>query len=113
MSKKILYMNMVDESRVHNGEYDTKGKGYVHEDYYLDTIKPDEYKHLYLDRVIEPKELDDVLSVLLTFMMQNEADRIHIDLDAREREFTPAKEMTMEEVEAALGYKVKLVNKIG
>ena len=41
-------------------------------------------------------------------------ERIHkfvVDIDERNRSLAPAKEMTLEEIEAELGHKVKIVNK--
>lgn len=110
MSKKTLYMNMVDESL--GGSRESCSDGLMKEEYFLRTIGQDEYKHLYLDRVIEMNEVDDAISIILTYFMQNHVDRIYVDLDDRDKKKAPAKEMTLEEVEAALGYKVKIVNKI-
>lgn len=68
-----------------------------------------EYPHLYLDHKITTKELNRALNVITTSLMQNKSHLMIVDLDEREKLFTPVKEMTIEDVEKELGYRVKII----
>ena len=68
-----------------------------------------EYPHLYLDHEITDEELYNAINVITTSLMQNDSHMLIVDLDVRERLSTPIKEMTVEDVEKALGYRVKII----
>lgn len=68
-----------------------------------------EYPHLYLDHEITDEELYNAINVITTSLMQNNSHMLIVDLDVRERLSTPVKEMTIEDVEKELGYRVKIV----
>ncbi len=55
---------------------------------------------------------DDILTIidpLIAYFGENELEQIIVDVEEREKEYAPAKEMTISEIEKALGYKVKIV----
>lgn len=63
----------------------------------------------------EGKELtmDDALyaiDTLIAYYARNNMYRTVIDIDERDRRLAPAKEITLEEIEKKLGYKVKIVS---
>lgn len=70
-----------------------------------------EYKNIYLDHKITEEELALALNTLITYFMQNGSYAMIIDLDKRNKELKPAKEMTIEEIENKLGCKIKIINK--
>lgn len=72
-------------------------------------LSKDEYPHLYLDHEITDEELDNAINVITTALMQKGTHTIIADLDVREKLATPIKEMTVEDIEKALGYKVKII----
>lgn len=54
--------------------------------------------------------ITDLLDTLTTYFYENELHSIVVDLEQRNRYLEPAKEMTLEEIEKKLGYKVKIVS---
>lgn len=70
-----------------------------------------EYKNIYLDHKITEEELALALNTLITYFMQKGSYAMVIDLDKRNKELKSAKEMTIEEIENKLGYKIKIINK--
>ena len=65
------------------------------------------------DRKISHDEISNAYDVLTMYLYQNDLYRISLDVDARNKRLEPAKEMTLEEIEKELGYKVKIVNEKG
>ena len=70
-----------------------------------------EYPHLYLNHEISDEELYNAINVIATALMQYKSNHLEVDLDKREKLSTPVKEMTVEDVEKALGYRVKIIGK--
>ena len=55
--------------------------------------------------------MSDVLDTIATFMVRQGLNKIEMDISERDEYLSPAKEMTLEEIEKKLGYKVKIVSK--
>ena len=60
---------------------------------------------------ITEDEFLDALDLISLYFYQKEIHKLVVDIDERNRILSPAKEMTLEEIEAELGHKVKIVNK--
>lgn len=61
--------------------------------------------------VISKEDVIDAVDLITAYFMQTYCKEIVINLDARNNDLAPAKEMTLDEIEKLLGYKVKIVNK--
>ena len=72
-------------------------------------ISDDEYPNLMLDREVTDDEWNEALNTLITYFAQNDMHTIIVDLERRNTWYGDAREMTMEEVEQQLGYKIKIV----
>lgn len=80
--------------------------------YYFGHINKDTHKNLYLNHRINPKEFDKAIKIITTYMMQHgDVHSIELNLDDKNEELAPVKEMTLEDIEKELGYKVKIINK--
>lgn len=62
-------------------------------------------------RKITKDEVVDALDLISLYIYQERLCKLVVDIDERNRFLAPAKEMTMEEIEKELGYKVKIVSK--
>ena len=62
-------------------------------------------------RKITEDEAMDALDLISLYMYQERIHKFVVDIDERNRCLAPAKEMTLEEIEKKLGYKVKIVSK--
>lgn len=62
-------------------------------------------------RKINEDEVVYALDLISLYMYQKEIYKLVVNIDERNRSLSPAKEMTIEEIEAELGHKVKIVNK--
>ena len=51
------------------------------------------------------------ISVLIKYFCDNKIDHMVADIGAKEKSLEPAKEMTMEDIEKELGYKIKIVKR--
>ena len=60
---------------------------------------------------ITEEDLTNAIDVLISAFIKRKVYSMVIDIDERDSECAPAKEMTLEEIEKKLGYKVKIVNK--
>ena len=60
---------------------------------------------------ITEDEIEYALDLISLYMYQKEIYKLVVDIDERNKILSPAKEMTIEEIEAELGHKVKIVNK--
>ncbi len=109
MSKR-LYIHSVDMNRGRSYSYD-HDLNHLDESCYLVAPGEKEYENIYLDHEISDEEIQHAIDVLITYIMQNQARTLEVDLDIRNREFAPPKEMTLEEVERELGYKIKIITK--
>ena len=65
------------------------------------------------DRRVSNDEMLNALDVITMYLYQNELYNLGLYIDNRNKELDPYKEMTLEEIEKELGYKVKIVNKKG
>lgn len=72
-------------------------------------LYPTEYKHIYLDHEITEEEFENCINTLVTYFMQNGLYGMLIDLDKKNKKLSPVKEMTIEEIEDKLGYKIKII----
>ena len=59
---------------------------------------------------ITDEDLANAIDVIIGAFVKRKAYSMVIDIDERDTEYAPAKEMTLEEIEKKLGYKVKIVN---
>ena len=62
-------------------------------------------------RKITKDEVADALDLISLYIYQERLCKLVVDIDERNKFLAPAKEMTMEEIEKELGYKVKIVRK--
>ena len=62
-------------------------------------------------RKINKDEVVYALDLISLYLYQQEIYKLVVDIDERNRSLSPAKEMTLEEIEAESGHKVKIVNK--
>ena len=60
---------------------------------------------------ITEDEIMDALDLISLYIYQERIHKIVMDIDERNSSLAPAKEMTLEEIEEKLGYKVKIVSK--
>lgn len=76
-------------------------------------LGPDEYPYLYLKREVTKAEVDEAINTIITYFQQTGMVNLVIDLDQREAYYRKGYtvEMTLDELEKQLGYKIKLVNK--
>ena len=58
---------------------------------------------------ITEEDLANAIDVLISAFVKRKVYSIVIDIDERNRELEPVKEMTLEDIEKELGYKVKIV----
>lgn len=65
------------------------------------------------DREISHDEITNAFDVITMYLYQNNLYTINLDIDERNKALEPTKEMTLEEIEKELGYKVKVVNEKG
>lgn len=69
----------------------------------------DEYPNIYLNHEITDKEFNIAIDTIITWFKDHSISNINVKLDDRDKELRPCVEMTMEELEKQLGYKVKIV----
>lgn len=69
-----------------------------------------EYPHIYLDHEVSKDEVEHAIDTIITFFMQKDLKNMTVDLDRRENALKPPVELTLEEIEKKLGYKVKVVS---
>lgn len=109
MGKK-LFIHSADMNRGRSYSYDHDSR-HLDESFYLVSPKVGEYPNVYLDHKITDDELQNAVDTIITYFMQNDCFTVEVDLDRRDREFGPPKEMTLEDVEKELGYKIKIITK--
>lgn len=68
------------------------------------------YPYLFEGDAVCEQEALEAMDTLIRYLYQNKEVQIIYDLEYRNKALAPAKEMTMTEIEKALGYKVKLIN---
>ena len=72
-------------------------------------ISEDEYPNLMLDHKVTEDEFNTAIDTIITYFAQKDLYHIVVDLKMRNDYQGPAREMTMEEIEQQLGYKIKIV----
>lgn len=65
------------------------------------------------DKRVSNDEMLNALDVITMYLYQNELYNLGLYIDERNKALEPTKEMTLEEIETELGYKVKIVNEKG
>lgn len=87
---------------------------YVDNDLFFEELRPQLYKYECENILKEAKKVnistDELLNALVAEMYETNSYSIEIDIDELEKSYAPAKEMTLSEIEAALGHKVKIIN---
>ena len=62
------------------------------------------------DRKISWEEMTDALDLITSYFYQEGLCKLVLDIDDRNFQLEPAKEMTLKDIEKKLGYKVKIVS---
>ena len=63
---------------------------------------------------VSNEELTKAVDTIITYFANENICALEVDIDARNRELMPPKEMTIKDIEEKLGYKVKIVSeKVG
>lgn len=76
----------------------------------LNEIDCDKYPYILKeDDVVYAEEAFEAMDTLARYLYQNKCTKVVYNFEGRNRALAPAKEMTMAEIEKALGYKVKIV----
>lgn len=81
--------------------------GNIHHDMLI--LGENEYPYVYLKKEITDEDAERAIDILATFFMQRQLNFIDVDLEKRNDALAPAKDMTLEEIEKELGYKIKIV----
>ena len=63
------------------------------------------------DTEITNDELKHALDIVTAYFVEHRINELVLDINERNKILAPAKEMTIDEIEEKLGYKVKIVNK--
>lgn len=96
--RKTLEINLIDPSMDDNMlEYG-----------YTPKLYKEECQHI-INNADENADLDQVLNDLISIISKRRLCSIIIDIDGRNKQLAPAKEMTIEEIEKKLGHKIKIV----
>ena len=106
---KIINIELKDP----NLEQDRYGYEYVRIPNYprLFSYEIDNIINKFDSHKITKDEIIDALDLISLYMYQERIHKFVVDIDERNRCLAPDKEMTLEEIEAELGHKVKLVSK--
>ena len=100
MSSNVMNIEIVD--RDYNGELT-----YLYESDCPNIIKKVNDIH----GEITDEELRNAIDVLINVFAKQHIFKMVVNIDEREKSLESAKEMTLEDIEEALGYKVKIVSK--
>lgn len=83
-------------------------------DVLVEDIHPRLYEYECKNILEEAKKVnistDELIDAIVADMYKRQVYLMTIDIDGREQYYGPAKEMTLSEIEAAIGHKVKIVN---
>lgn len=80
------------------------------DDFYSNTyLYPGELPYTCVDYEVDHDECMVAIRTLITFLTKTASAMMVIDLDEFEKSLAPAKEMTISEIEKALGHKIKIV----
>lgn len=72
-------------------------------------INKDDYKNLISNHKVSEKEIDKCIKTLCTYLVNHNAKCLKIDLDVIDKKLEPVKEMTINDIEKELGYKIKII----
>lgn len=106
---KRMDIRIVDEDRGILYLYDHETKC-IDETFYLTNIRKDEYPHIYLDHTITDEEFDDAINIIITAFMQKDINTIEVNLERKNGALSPAREMTIKDIEKELGHKIKIID---
>ena len=59
---------------------------------------------------VSNEELNKAVDTIITYFANENICALEVDIDTRNRELMPPKEMTIKDIEEKLGYKVKIVS---
>ena len=76
----------------------------------LDDNDYENYPYLLEGDAVCEQEAVEAMDTLIRYLYQNKKVQIIYDLEHRNKALAPVREMTMTEIEKALGYKIKLIN---
>lgn len=96
---KVLRIDVVDPSSIPDG-------------YNYPTIKRYECEHILKSCENKSESMDDVeraIDTLINHIVTNGIHCMIVDIDKRNKELAPAKEMTIDDIEKELGHKIKIV----
>lgn len=97
--KKTLRIDVVDPSFIPDG-------------FNHPTIKYYECEHILKQFENKSESMDDVekaIDTLINHFVTNGVSHMTVDIDKRNKALAPAKEMTFDDIEKELGYKIKIV----
>lgn len=63
-----------------------------------------------INKKISNDKIQDALDIITAYFVQKGIHKIVLDIDERNEALAPAKEMTLDEIERKLGYKIKIIN---
>ena len=63
------------------------------------------------NKKISNKDMENAIDTIIAYFAQRNYYKMVVDIQERDRALAPAKEMTLDEIENKLGYKIKIVNK--
>lgn len=91
-----------------------KPRFYASNDLFYEDLHPELCKHECENILKMAKKVnistEELINAIVAEMYETHIYKMVIDIDKREKCYAPAKEMTLSEIEAALGHKVKIVN---
>lgn len=76
------------------------------------TIQCYECEHILKQFENKSESMDDVekaIDTLINYFVTNGVSNMTVDIDKRNKALAPAKEMTIDDIEKELGYKIKIV----
>lgn len=76
------------------------------------TIQCYECEHILKQFENKSESMDDVekaINTLINYFVTNGVSNMTVDIDKRNKALAPAKEMTIDDIEKELGYKIKIV----
>lgn len=65
-----------------------------------------------LCKTVDINDISDVVACLIRYIGMNGLENIVCDINEFNKNFAPAKEMTIGDIEKELGYKIKIVGKV-
>lgn len=109
MSKKleirVVDTNLVPDSELHSD---------IKHEHPHPHIGYNEYNHIdkaLLFKTVDINNISDVIGCLIRYIGMNDLAYIVCDINEVNKDFAPAKEMTIADIEKELGYKIKIVGK--